>query len=282
MKSDEVCETCGHALNPSGTQCDACQSSIGFPNVRLAVKEESALEKRYHSESESVKLRKIENTAMNFENSININANVVIARSVLDVMALLKSENSLIVTFHRQVASGARTAENNDFDPKRDMYESCANPMFYKEINYAALTFDNVGVSYYGEAHMKLNSKFIMNRTSFFEENAFILAKKLKLQLGDNFPAGYRSTWKDKGKLALCKLHASLDEGRDTVEDFQKILVVEDGGNSDFIEAHIYGSIHQSCIENITLTSEVSPALKALFSTLNLTKYGITTDKRTS
>jgi hypothetical protein len=167
-------------------------------------------------------------------------------------------------TFHQQVASGARLAENNDFDPKRDGIESIIHPLYYDKIHYAALSLDVIGVKHYGEAHIMLHNKYIQNRTSFFEENPFNLVKKLKLAAGEVLPAGYRSTWSERGKLALCKYHANLKKDENGLDYFQKTLLVE-GVNADFIEAHIYGSIHMKCIEEVTLLSDASNTAKVLF-----------------
>jgi hypothetical protein len=263
MQNIEQCTVCDTTIPSTGTSCKVCQEPIGFPNVRLAVKEESALECRYQMEMESVKTRGIEDVALDFENVVS-DANVIIARSVVDLMGLIGNENKLISTYHQQVASGARLAENNYYDPMRDSVESVVNPLYYKDINYAALSLDSIGVKHYGEAHIKLHNKFIQNRTSFFQENPFNMVTKLKLSAGDVFPEGYRSTWHEKGKLALCKCHASLERDNKSIDDFQKILLVE-SENADFIEAHIYGSIHVKCIEGVTLLDDASKTSKMLF-----------------
>ncbi|MFT6901398.1 MAG: hypothetical protein ACJAXS_001588 [Colwellia sp.] len=263
MENIEQCSVCATPIPVSGVSCDVCQEHIGFPNVRLAIKENEALEHRYQMEMESVKSRGIEEVAADFEKAVD-KANVIIARSVTQLLTLVGNENNLISTFHQQVGSGARLAENNEFDPKRDAVESIAHPLYYKNIHYAALSLDNVGVKHYGNAHIKLHNNFIRKRTSFFEENPFNLVTKLGLAVKDTMPEGYRSTWENKSKLAICKYHANLKKGDSCEDDFQKVLLVEKD-DADFIEANIFGSIHVKCIEAVTLLNSADKTSKILF-----------------
>jgi hypothetical protein len=263
MEDIEKCKVCETPVPSAGTVCDVCHAAIGFPNVRLANKESAALDKRYQMEMESVTARNIQEVARDFETAVD-KANVVIVRSFIDIISLVENENMLISTFHQQVASGARLAENNYFDPKRDGIESIIHPLYYDKIHYAALSLDSIGAKNYGEAHITLHNKFIESRTTFLEENSFNLVKKLELKVGEVLPSGYRSSWLDKGKLALCKYHANLNENDNGMVDFQKVLLVE-SDDPDFIEAHIYGSIHMKCIEAVTLLSDANITSKVLF-----------------
>ncbi len=264
MENIEKCGVCNTAIPPAGINCDVCQTSIGFPNVRLANKESAALGSRYQMEMESVKARNVQNLAHNFENAVD-KANVVMVRSFIDLISLIENENKLVSTFHQQVAGGARLAENNKYDPMRAAIESIVHPLYYEKIHYAALSLDLIGVkNTYGEAHIKLHDEYIKNRTTFFEENPFNLVKKLKLSAGEPLPPGYRSSWLERGKLALCKYHANLKEDESGRDYFQDILLVQ-RDNPDYMEAHIYGSIHMKCIEAVTLLSDASNTTKVLF-----------------
>jgi len=282
MKSIELCSECDSPIQPTGVLCEVCQAPIGFPNVRRAIREDDALDKRYKLETASVKARGIEDVALKFQQAVD-GANVVIARSVIELLSIVKNENLLISTFYQQVASRARMAENNAFDPKRAAIESLVHPFYYENIHYAALSLDNTGVTYYGEAHIKLKNKFISSRTSCFEGNAFNLVKKLELVMGDDFPEGYRSTWEQKGKLAVCKYHANLKKDACEVKDFQNILLV-DQANADFIEAHIFGNIHVKCVDSVTLLPNASQGAKVMFEAHrgSLAKMNIIVDIRKS
>jgi hypothetical protein len=263
MKVIEKCSVCDTLVSSVGTACNVCQEPIGFPNVRLAIKESASLDERYHMEMESVKARNIQKTARDFETAVE-HSNIVIVRSFIDMLSIVENENKLISTFHQQVASGARLAEDNYYDPRRDGIESIVHPLYYKEIHYAALSLDFIGAKNYGEAHIQLHNKYIKSRTTFLEENSFNLVKKLKLKVGEVLPSGYRSSWADKGKLALCKYHANLNGDEESNVDFQRILLVE-SDDPDFIEAHIYGNIHMKCIAAVTLLSDACNTSKVLF-----------------
>lgn len=280
MSNVETCSECKTVLPIAGVHCDLCYNFIGFPNIRRAIKEKPALDARYNLEMASVRFRKIENVANDFETAL-VDSNVVIVKSMIDLVTLIGSENNLISTFHQQIAGGARIAEHNYYDQKRDSVESLVHPLYYSNIHYAALSLDNVGVKYYGEAHIKLNSEYIKDRTSFFEGNAFNLIKQLGLAAGDDFPEGYRSTWENKGKLALCKYHSNLQKDTVNKADFQKVVLVETH-ESDFIEAHIYGSIHLRCIEKVTLLDSASEVSKMLFDAhkVQFINYNINTEVR--
>ena len=253
---------CGTPFNSAGTSCDVCQSPIGFPNVRAAQSDQQALVDRFDLEMASIKIRKIDDVASEFIEAVN-KANVVIARSMLDLIPMIQNSNKLFATFHNQVASNARLAENNEFDPKRETIESLLHPFYYKNIHYAALSLDCVGIKDYGDVHIKFHNKFIQNRTSFFEENPFNFVKKHNLLVGDSVPPGFRSTWEEKGKLALCKYHANLYVGMES-KQFKDVLVVNKD-NPDFIEAHIYGNIHVACIDKITMFSDAEQTSTLLF-----------------
>lgn len=245
------CENCNNELPVDGISCTVCQGHIGFPNVRLAKTEEDDLNQRFNSELESVKLRDLTSVISKFRDSVN-DANVVMARKVIQLIPMIENDNSLLSTFHEQVASGARIAENNQYDPKRAAVESTVHPLYFEKIHYAALSLTDTGVEGpYGDVHLLLNTLHIKQRTTFFQENPFNLLKKLQLQCTERLPSGYRATWENKDKLSVCKCHSLLDKKHDNVVDFQNALMIQ-GENPEFLEANIYGSIHSKCIKKVT------------------------------
>ncbi|MEC8296707.1 MAG: hypothetical protein VX008_03630 [Pseudomonadota bacterium] len=253
----EFCENCGCEYNPGLTVCNVCQHPIGFPNVRKANSETEDLEQRYSDAMASLTALNKTDLVLDFQEEVK-KSNVVIAKSVPDLVQLISNKNKLITTFHREVASGARLAENNQYDPNRDAVESKAHPLYYQNINYACVSLTTVGVSYYGKAHLCLDSKTIKSRTSFFQENPFLLMNKLKLTISDDLPAGYRSNWGERDKLAVCKSESGLSKCAERSE-FQSLVLREDvknGDGSDFIEANIYGPIHSLSISRVTLVGK--------------------------
>ncbi|MEL0658163.1 hypothetical protein V6255_03330 [Psychromonas arctica] len=277
MTTEEgLCKSCNTPFNNSRTLCDVCQSDIGFPNVRAAIKNQKLLDDRFKLVMASINSRQLEVTANNYKNAVN-DASVVIARSMTSLLPMIDNSNVLLSTFHHQVASNARLAENNEFDPKREAVESLLHPFYYKDVHYAALSLDSVGIKYYGDVHIQFKDNLIKHRTSFFEENPFNFVKKHKIIVGENIPGGYSATWEEKWKLALCKSHANLTSDLKSNDDFKNILVVECEKNPDFIEAHIFGTIHVACINKVTMFSDADKtsmllfnANKSKFSTLNI------------
>jgi hypothetical protein len=246
------CPSCNSEVTASATTCNVCEDPIGFPNVRLALKEKKALKERYDLELASIKVRGLLEITNTFETAVQ-NAKVVMGRSVLQFVSLIDGDNALLNTYYQQVASSSRVAENNMFDPKRPTVESISHPHYYESIHYAALSLNGKGTLGYGGAHIVFKSEYIEKRTTFFEENPFLLLTKLKLIASESLPEGYRSTWEDKGKLAVCKLHSKITDDTNTIEEFQDILLGSASG--DFIEANIYGKIHKAIFKEVSFIS---------------------------
>jgi hypothetical protein len=101
------------------------------------------------------------------------NSRAVLARPLGDLDTLVKSENSLYVSFHSQVRSGSRIPEDNDWDKGRTAAESTVHPLYHEKINYTALSLDGFGVLWWGEYSIALKEIHIARRTSVFDENPF-------------------------------------------------------------------------------------------------------------
>tara|TARA_R110000868_G_scaffold51724_2_gene163507 strand:- start:1344 stop:2180 length:837 start_codon:yes stop_codon:yes gene_type:complete len=245
------CDTCGAVLLPSGTQCHQCESPIGFPNVRKAVSEKSKLLERYNSAQNSIILRDIVDVAINFEQYVEHEAKLILAKPVIEVLALT-NPNKLMTTYHKEIRANARTAEDNQYDQNRDGFESIINPQYHENIQYAALSLTDKGLTYYGGVHLTLNLNKVKHRTTLFEENSYNFVVKHKLTGVDVAPEGYRATWEDKTKLAVVKCNYKLN--KNTSENmFSTIIINDDPANPEFIEAHIYGNLGAATVDNMLL-----------------------------
>lgn len=268
------CPSCNLQIQNPGRYCPFCGQDIGFPNVRLAAEpsELDALELRLANARTSAEARGCLDVLEDFGRAVE-RAQVVIARDISTVQSMLKNDNALYNTFHNQVQSGLRLPEDNSWDKGRDAAESTINPNFYRDINFAALSLNGKGVRSYGEYSVVLKDEFIRARTSFFDENPFTFCRRHKLIVGDAPPPGYRSTWNDRAKLAMAKLHPKL-KGGTTQADYPGVLVDQgtSTGDADFIEAHIYGPIHRRAIEKIIGPKPTSKAdgiiLRSIIKTL--------------
>ncbi|HEX2554244.1 MAG TPA: hypothetical protein VHL98_11110 [Microvirga sp.] len=176
----------------------------------------------------------------------------VVARDIGVLQSLVKSDNVLYVTYHSQVRSGSRLPEDNKWDRGRDAAESTVNPFFYKDISFAGLSLNGVGVRAYGDYHITLRENLIAHRTSVFEENPFNFCQKQRITAGQEAPLGYRAVWKERNLLAMAKLHSHISSGTKP-DEYADILVTQGThtGDGEFIEAHIYGPIHRQAIEKV-------------------------------
>ncbi len=170
------------------------------------------------------------------------------ARSLGHLHSWIANENQLMVSYHGQLKAG-RVPQDNRWDMGRIAAESTIHPNYHEEIQYACLSLDQLGPAAYGAYHIVFKDLFIVSRTSFFEENPFAFAVKHKVAAGQPAPYGYRSTWADRSKLAQAKLHAELLPSTKQ-SDFPGILLEQSSttGDSDMIEAHIYGQLHRNAI----------------------------------
>lgn len=181
-----------------------------------------------------------------------LGSRAVISRSLAIVQELVESDKRTYVGFHKQLAAGARVAEDNKFDRIRTQVESALFPNFHSEIIFGCLSLGGSRLTGYGEYAMVIKDKMIAHRATVFDENPITLSKKLKLSLTDPFPPGYRAVWSERDSLAKAKLHSDINS--DTKDDdFPHILLNDRGGtaDSDFIEVHIFGPLNQQSIERV-------------------------------
>lgn len=248
------CKECENEVALHLRFCHICEEPIGFPNVRQAEAESSELLDRYKAALQSAEARNASDAVSSFEDAID-NSKVVIARPLADVIALIGEDNKMLQTFANQVAGNARVAENNMWDTTRASVEAAIHPNYDKNIHYAALSLNEYGVkSGYGNCHIKLKTEYITKRTSFFEENPYLFFNKQKHTTGDPVPKGYRSDWQNRSKLAVSKLHSKISDKIEPSE-YENILISDEGKDSDFIEAHIYGSLHAKSFESISFVN---------------------------
>ncbi len=246
------CKCCGAPVPPEKRDCQACGEDNGAPNVRLAESEEErkALARRLRDAETSTKARNCSNVLERFGVAV-LSSQAVIARSLAVVQDLIEGGRTY-TNYHRQLASGARIAEDNQWDRTRTQVDAALFPNFHQGIVSASLSLDGRGMSGYGGYVMVLREPLIARRASVFEANPYDLADKLKWLLTKPIPPGYRAPWNERGLLAKAKLHAELAANTKDA-DFPSILAFDRGGtgNSDFIEVHIYGPLSRYTVEKV-------------------------------
>ena len=248
------CPECGTAVHSHLRNCPGCLLDCGFPNVRAAsnAAEVAALERRVSEARVSCDARGCLTLLDAFGLAV-LSSKIVMARSLADLHSFLESENRLLVSYHRQVRSGGRMPQDNEWDRGRTAAESTIHPNYHEDIQFACISVDHRGVDAWGEYHIVLKEQLVAQRTTVFEENPFHFTRRHKIAAGQPPPLGYRATWSERNKLAQAKLHPELQSSTKTLE-FSGILVRQgtSTGNAEFIEAHIYGPLHRNAVELVT------------------------------
>lgn len=256
------CSECGAPVSFHERTCYVCESDVGFPNVRQAETEKTDLQIRYDSAKATAATRGVSGQLDDFEKAI-ADTKAVLVCPVNKIIEMFQSENALYTTFGKQVRGGARIAEHNVWDKGRDAAESSLYPRYWEEIRFAALSLTSLGLKYYGKCHAELKTGVIHKRATVFEENPFKFMQRHHVIAGAEVPKGYKAVWKDRAMLAVSKLHSEISE-KTKADDFQNILISnDDNADGDFIEVHVYGSIHSkafikvSIVENLTAREKI-------------------------
>ncbi|MDX1982231.1 MAG: hypothetical protein SFV51_18305 [Bryobacteraceae bacterium] len=244
-----ICLVCALEVRDHERWCPNCFSDAGFPNVRAARRPEeaAALEARYlsgiaHAERHGTRAI-VEGYVSAVEGSM-----AVICRDYSTVVDLLSSENQLYATFHALVEGQRRRPEPTEFDRDRRAADSILFPYYEREIRFAVLSLDGGGAGFYGPVSMVLSPVAIANRATVFEKNTLEFVRERNLGPGRPVPAGFRSDWTSKHKVAGAKSHTEITATTGTA-DFPRILL--DGDR--FIEVHIFGSLHRRSITRIVM-----------------------------
>ena len=257
-----TCSSCGNPVPFHRRTCHVCEQDMGFPNVRRAETEEPQLKKRYDTGVSSAAARGVEKILQEFESSVSC-SEAVIARRLGQVLELIHSDNLLYTSFSKQLSQNARIAENNASDQIRESVDSAINPLYSQEIVHSVISITGQGVPYYGNCHIVFKSEYIEKRASLFEENPIRFLNRHGHIAGRPIPKGYRATWKNRGILAVAKLHGKV-ELTTTNADFQNLLISGTEEETDFIEVHIYGAIHAKTFERISIFGKLSTVERAL------------------
>jgi hypothetical protein len=164
----------------------------------------------------------------------------------------ITGNSPLFLSYHRQVEAG-RIPNGTEWDEQRAAAEAAINPYCFRELNFAALSLDPTGMTYYGPYAVVLREITIEDRASVFEENAFFFNRRHTVVAGTSPPLGYRAPWATRDRLAVAKLYAKVGASSGEKE-FPEILLEgrRDQPDCDFIEVHIYGPINRAGIERVS------------------------------
>lgn len=257
----DACPTCSRPVNVDRRFCKFCTTDAGFPNVRYANRkdERATLRRRVSKAKRAISRNGTNDEHVRLEAMVRA-SKLVINRNVRQLAAWLARDNKLYLNFYKLKRLGEDYNEDH-WNYQRISAENAVNPMFYEELSIAAITSDDVGMSYYGECSIFIREDSIAVRTTVFEENPFTFNNKHGVIAGTMAPAGYRAIWAERSALATAKLGPHLKPGA-TDDDLAELIMARKRGaaDCDFIEAHIYGDIHAECIETVVC---VKPKTKA-------------------
>jgi hypothetical protein len=247
----DKCGKCGSVVSLRLRDCPVCNTPSGFPNVKVAdsAQEVGALTTRYENAKASAKARGVTAEVLSFEVAVATSSEAVMNRSLGALSTWINGQSELFYSFWHQVRYQGREPSETEWDKQRGAAEAAINPYYYEDLNFAALTLDGRGMSYYGPYSVILKSPVIEDRASVFDSNPFGFLKTHHVVFGQATPLGYRASWKQRGRLAVAKLQPAITPG----QNFADVLMEprRSEADCDFVEVHVFGPIHRLGIERI-------------------------------
>ncbi len=160
----------------------------------------------------------------------------------------------LFTSFHNEITISARVVQDNKYDKSRGSVDSLLFPEYSEKIIFAALSLNELGIPYYGDYSVGIKEDAIAKRATVFHENSYKFVETRNVNVASGIPAGYRSTWEYRGRLAVAKHCQEIDEGVEN-KNFNSILLKPaadgEGNDGDFVEVHIYDGLLREAIQSI-------------------------------
>jgi hypothetical protein len=259
-----ICPNCQVDVLESERNCPSCGRDLGYPNVRAAKEdaEKIALGKRFESALAAAASQSYTDVFLRFQEATRF-SKAVICRSVSKVKDLMSSDSELYANFYQLVGAGARRPEKGATDRERLVADSLMFPHYAREIRFAALSVDGIGLTDYGACSMVLRNLAINERATVFEENSLEFCRSRGLGVGTPVPPGYRAVWEERDLLACAKLVTRLSPS--TPDDLFPAIIKS---GRDFIEVHIHGSLHRGSLERIVVCNPLKAVDKVLISAI--------------
>lgn len=281
MTSSE-CKYCGNNILLSQERCPHCAQPGLFPNVRAAQlpEEKTALENRYNAAMEQSKLNGSSTELHNFENTVLSDSKAVMNRSLAEITRLANSNKELYATYYQLIESGIRLPSGGKWDILRAIADDALFLGYKKDIRFAALSIDGLGLFNYGECSLVLKDKMIAHRASVLEENSVIFMEthKIIMSQAHKLPQGYRATWDDRGKLCATKAAREISASTQS-KHFAGILLHQGKTTAEdkFVEVHIWGPISSFTFDLVIVNRPKSRADRVILKALQekLAKIGV-------
>lgn len=217
------------------------------------MEEREALDRRYSDMRDDAASRGATGTLDDFETRILDTSRAAVSMGWAFFRDVVLN-GILYGTYHRMVRAGLRPAAAPDNDRKRNVVDSWLFRSYRDEILFAALALGDDGLTSYdgGEVIAHLREVAVAKRATLLEENSFPFSEKHDILQPP--PAGFRSVWGDRHKLASAKLDGRIGKHTDPAE-FEEILLFSEGKREtdEFIEVYVYGSFTVSSLDSVSI-----------------------------
>lgn len=256
-----TCQDCTYDFPSSQSCCPHCARPAHYPNLYEAGTDEErqALEARYANAVEAARSDGSEAVLQAFEAAASA-SKAVIARSFGDIMRLASGPDQVLSTYHQLIDAGNRLFSDDDaYNRLRTVADPAIFPGYRKDIRFAALSLNEVGLPHYGDYFIVLKDRMIAHRSTVFEENSVDWVVKENWTFADVFygrapvAPGYRAGWADRGKITVAKLASKITTATQDSDFAGLLLTPGSGGKDEFMEVHIWGPITVRAIEAVTM-----------------------------
>ncbi len=286
-----ACERCSNEISIYVTECPHCGWPGLYPNVNAASlpEERQALQSRYSEALEDAREAGVADTVQQFEEAVDRSWAVMNVK-IGEAERLASSESELRATFYGMADSRvprARPPAGTDWNRVREVVDTALfTDAVKRHIRFAALSLTPEGLRAYGPCTLVCATPMIAHRASAFEKNScqfFIDRGGVNLGVAVEIPQGVRSTWVERGKLAVAKLASRLVPST-TRAEFADILATRGATTDDdeFIEVHIFGPMTVRSLEKVRIDDSatgLTPPGILLDLRDNLTQLGVIVDQ---
>lgn len=249
----EHCTDCGSLISTISDRCLTCGADIGAPNVRAArdPAEKSALQYRFAGALARGEARGVEREVAALGNAVG-RSSAIVNCELPFLREFVTNPKVLYINYHRGVLAQVRKAAETEFDRERTLTDAIFFGSYSKEIVMAALSLTDTGLSSYGSYSITLREVAVTKRASLLDQNSFSFVAQHSITIGIPIPPGHRSTWDDRGKLAVAKLADRVTAGMNEL-DFRRLLLNDSGNRNtdEFIEVHIFGTFDRDALQSV-------------------------------
>ena len=162
------------------TTCQSCGNDLGPPNVNeISTQDEfDALQTRYDKAKQTLNDDGNQAILSEFEDFVLKEVNAVLNVSFDAICSCFVDNGSAYKSYYRLLENGDRIIADLINDKRRNTVDSILWGSHKRNMIFAALSADNIGLRSYGNCCVVLNENSIKYRTSLLEENSFVFVKK--------------------------------------------------------------------------------------------------------